>query len=276
MELQNEQHMEAVDGRNGDNDVAGGPRSTQRLLKILALLAATRDDLSLSELSQELVAPKSSLLNLLRPLVAQDFLVLHNNGYRLGPSAFLLAATIMERWSSTAHLRPYLDELARRSHETVTLAILDGDRKRVVFTLVIDSSQPLRYVVPPGSSAPLFCTAAGRVFLAFGDRGWRDSYLSDTPLRRRTPDTITSVPRLNAILDEVTVTKVASSIGETVPRTSALAAPVFGPDGEVAAALGLSAPAERMDEHFAFFSDLLRQIAARASGSIHVVTEGEL
>lgn len=244
----------------------GGPRSIHRLLAALSLLSQGREGLSLAELSQELQVPKSSLLNLLRPLVGQDFLLLHNNIYTLGPGAFHLAARIMARWSNIDNLRPYLDELSRLTQETISLGVLDGDARRVVFTHVIDSPHPLRYVVVPGSSAPLYCTAAGRVFLAFGAAQWREDYLANTMFKQYTPDTVTSIPKLRAILEGVRERGMATSVGELLSGTSALAAPVFGLDGGLVAALVLSAPAERAEDRFAEFSQTLRAVAARASG----------
>ena len=54
---------------NGDRDV-GGPRSLTRLLGLFGVLSHARDGMSLAELNVALESPKSSLLNLLRPLVA--------------------------------------------------------------------------------------------------------------------------------------------------------------------------------------------------------------
>jgi DNA-binding IclR family transcriptional regulator len=254
------------DGRPATGEEAAGPRSVQRLLGALALLAAADDGLSLADLSHDLAAPKSSLLNLLRPLVTQGYLILHNNVYSLGPGIFDLSARILARWSRTGHLRPFLEDLVRRTRETATLAVLDGGGRRVVYSDVIDSPQPLRYVIEPGGNAPLYCTAAGRVLLAFGTAAWRDDYLAHALLKRRTPQTVTDPDRLRAILGEVADSGLAVSFGEMVPGTAALAAPVFGLNGEVVAALGLSAPAERVTEHLDFFSQALQDVAARACG----------
>src|SRR5687768_17943274 len=52
------------------------------------------DLLPLADISVALGVPKSTLLNSLRPLVSDDFLVVEGVLYRLGPRAFRLAATI--------------------------------------------------------------------------------------------------------------------------------------------------------------------------------------
>jgi IclR family acetate operon transcriptional repressor len=48
-----------------------GPRALTRLLALFDALSASADGLSLADLSIVLDSPKSSLLNLLRPMVAE-------------------------------------------------------------------------------------------------------------------------------------------------------------------------------------------------------------
>jgi DNA-binding IclR family transcriptional regulator len=89
-----------------------------RLLGLFdALAKSPKDGLGLAELNTVLNSPKSSLLNLLRPLVS--------GRYRLGPSIFRLAGTIMSIWNFSNTVRPFLEELAVRSRESVYLGALD-------------------------------------------------------------------------------------------------------------------------------------------------------
>jgi hypothetical protein len=54
---------------------SSGPRSLERLLALFDVLSTAPNGSSLAELSTLLGSPKSSLLNLLRPLVSEGFLV---------------------------------------------------------------------------------------------------------------------------------------------------------------------------------------------------------
>ena len=76
-----------------------GPRALTRILRLFDTLAKSSDGLSLAELNTVLESPKSSLLNLLRPLVADGYLMHSHGMYRLGPTAFRLAANIMSAWN---------------------------------------------------------------------------------------------------------------------------------------------------------------------------------
>lgn len=68
--------------------MSSGHRAANRLVDILELLARRREGLALRDVSAQLEAPKSSLLPLLRALVARDYLSQGPAGeYRLGSSA---------------------------------------------------------------------------------------------------------------------------------------------------------------------------------------------
>ena len=58
-----------------DQHVAGTPRSVMRVLRVFEAVAAQREGNTLAQLSSQVGSPKSSLLMLLRPLVAAGYLL---------------------------------------------------------------------------------------------------------------------------------------------------------------------------------------------------------
>src|SRR5262249_57935055 len=84
---------EASDGTAaGDGSVA---RSAMRLVALFEALAKSEEGVSLAALSATISAPKSSLLGILRSMVALGYME-HGHGlYRLGPKSFRLAADIL-------------------------------------------------------------------------------------------------------------------------------------------------------------------------------------
>ena len=70
-------------------------RSAMRLVALFEALAKSEEGVSLAELSATIAAPKSSLLGILRSMVALGYME-HGHGlYRLGPKSFRLAADIL-------------------------------------------------------------------------------------------------------------------------------------------------------------------------------------
>jgi IclR family transcriptional regulator, acetate operon repressor len=243
-----------------------GPRSLTRLLGLFDALAKSANGLTLAELNTVLESPKSSLLNLLRPLVADGYLNHDNGRYRLGPTIFRLAANIVSVWNFSNLVRPYLEELARRSHESVYIGVLDRVAKVITYVDSIDSPHSVRYSVPVGAVRPLYCTAAGRVLLAFADEEFQDDYLRATKLEARTERTISTRKALRAELDKVVKTRLSVSIGEMFPESAAVSAPIFGANGKIVAAMAVGGPSERLQGRLSELKLIMADVATRASG----------
>lgn len=244
-----------------------GPRSLTRLLGLFDVLAKSKDGMTLAELNQALQSPKSSLLNLLRPLVGDGYLACDNGRYRLGPSIFRLAAKIVSVWNFSSTMRPYLEELAERSEESVYIGVLDTVGSVITYVDAIESPKSVRFSVPVGAARPLYSTAAGRVLLAFGDPEWVDDYLRNTRITAYTPYTVTSRKALREELENIRRTRISVSLGETFPESGAVAAPIFGADGKLIAAIAIGAPVSRLEPRLAELRPIIAEIAGRASGS---------
>lgn len=245
---------------------SGGPRAMSRVLRLFDCLAKAPEGLSLSDLSAALGAPKSTLLNSLKPLAAEGFLVAEGNLYRLGPRAFRLAADISSAWSLPRILRGYIQEVADATRESVALAVLDVEMRRFVYIDSIESPQPVRYATRIGMSGPLYATAAGRVLLAYQPADYQESYIKSAKLTALTPQTNTDPAVLRKQLAEVCGKGFWLSSGESVAGSAAIAAPVFGPNGQILAALSVGAPSERMEVNRELYRRAVTVAARRASG----------
>jgi DNA-binding IclR family transcriptional regulator len=238
-----------------------------RLLGLFDVLAKAKDGMTLAELNQALQSPKSSLLNLLRPLVSDGYLACDNGRYRLGPSIFRLAANIISVWNFSSTMRPYLEELAERSEESVYIGVLEKVGGVITYVDAIESPQSVRFSVPIGAARPLYSTAAGRVLLAFGDQEWVENYLRNTKITAYTPYTISSRKALREELEKIRRTRISVSLGETFPESGAISAPIFGADAKLIAAIAVGAPVTRLEPRLAELRPIITEIASRASGS---------
>jgi DNA-binding IclR family transcriptional regulator len=245
--------------------VVYSPRSLARVLGALETLARSPTPMTLAELSGALASPKSSMLLLLRPLVARGFLAHAGKGYQLGPASFRLASEILAIQDAGRSIRPHLEELARRTQESVCLARLDLAAGEVTYVDSIDSPQAVRFTIRTGLSRPLYCTAAGRLLLAYRDSEWREAYLRRARIRAITPHTVTDRDAIRRELDKIRKERVSLSIDEIVPGSAAMAAPVFDANGEVTTALVIGAPIERFRRHLPTLRKCITLSAARAS-----------
>lgn len=237
-----------------------------RVLGLFEAVSAAREGRTLAQLSVQLGSPKSSLLLLLRPLVAGGYLLHVDNRYRLGAAAYKLASAILATRDLAQSMGPYLEDLATRTRESVFLALLDREARLVTYVDRIDSPQAVRYSVPVGTMRPLYCSAAGLVLLAFQDEEWRERYLRTAQIKPLTPDTVVGKAAIRAQLARIREEGVAVSVGAAVAGVAGIAAPVFDPDGSVCAALLIGAPADRFRGELPALRRAIVQVAKQASG----------
>ena len=231
------------DGIGSAGRTSEGPRSLNRILSLFDLLAQSNRRMSLSELSSALDCPKSSLLVLLRPLTEMSYLMRENDAYFLGPRIFQFAQSILANHPFGSVLRGVMNDLVKQTGETVLYAVRDGDR--VVYSSVIESPQPVRYVAQTGVDRPLFCSASGLVMLAYDTPEELDAYFERTELTPLTGNSITDENALRHMVSEIRETGYARTVGTAHVDAAGFGVPVFRADGNLAGALVIGAPLER-------------------------------
>lgn len=245
---------------------AEGPRSLSRLLQLFEVLAAAPDGLTLADLNAALDTPKSSLLNLLRPLVSDGYLVHASGSYRLGLRAFQMATGILAAWDMARVYRPFLERIARETGETAMLAVADATAGTLSYVDVVLSDQPIRYQIAVGTTRPLHAAAAGRVLLAFGEPAGTAAYLRRTRLDGGM-DRPFSRKSLEEELETIRREGIEVSVDRLIAGLSSIAAPVFDASGRCIAALALGGPSERIAPRRGDLVETVRALAQEASAS---------
>jgi IclR family transcriptional regulator, pca regulon regulatory protein len=97
-----------------------------------------------------------------------------------------------------------------------------------------------------GSRLPAHLTAMGRVLLAYLPADRLDAILDTIDFQPRTPHSVPNASELQKKLDQVREQGYALTDQEYEAGVSSAAAPIRGPDGDVVAAINLSAPAMRI------------------------------
>ncbi len=219
-------------------------RSVDRAVAILDLLA-TGGGRTGAEVARELRVHRSTALRLLgtlekHALVERD----HRTArYRLGRRLQQLASVVTGEFDLRYVARPVCERLAGAAGETTTLNVLVGDV--VVPIEQATAATSLVTVNWLGRRTPVHCTASGKAILAFSADSVRERLLA-RPLDKVTPHTITDRAELEAQLETARTWGVARAHEELELGLDAIAAPVFGADGEVVAAIDISGPSHRI------------------------------
>lgn len=173
--------------------------------------------------------------------VAQDA---HSGGYYCTLRLFELGCRVVDNFDFRQVAREHLAQIARNTQETIHLSVLDG--AEIVYLEKIDSPQPVRAYSEIGGRAPAHCVATGKVLLAHGGPAALASL--PFPLPRLTPKTVRDLAALRDQFDQIHRLGYAVNREEWRLGVSGLGAPIFDQHGQVIAAVGLTAPAARMDE----------------------------
>ncbi len=237
-------------------------QSVDRAISVLELLAR-HGRVGITEIAEELGVHKSTASRLVsvlekRGLVEQQGM---RGKYALGFGIARLAAAGTRRLDLTKLSQPVCEDLARRLGETVNVAVLH-DRAAINISQGFGSATVAvqNWV---GQRTPLHATSSGQVLLAHLDAADREALL-DKPLRRYTPHTVTHPAELGAELDRVRKEGFATSFEQLELGLHAVAVPVFGPRGEVIAAISASGPSYRLSRRRA--EEIVPELAAAAAG----------
>jgi DNA-binding IclR family transcriptional regulator len=209
------------------------PKSAERVLDILELVAGSREGLSRSEIAEHLSIPKSSASVLLRSLVARRYLHATADGKRLtvGVRAFETGSGFLRQVSLRDLARPVMDGLVAEFACTCHLAVLDG--RDVVYLDKVDPPRSaVQLVTSVGARLVAASTAVGRAQLAFLDDAELEARYSEPTRDEGVLD------QLRARRDTIRAHGWASECGETTPGIGCVAAPIFDHEGRPIGAIG--------------------------------------
>jgi len=255
----------------GEDRRGQSPQSVTRVIRLLEALCASREPLSLADLSRALDTPKSSLAALLRGLAEERFVVMSEGAWRLGPGAFGLGSALIEarrRFQSSDLVREGMRRLAEQCEETVLLGVPDDDGETMTYIDVVESRNAVRFAVSVGDRRPLYATAGGRALLAAGSRESVDRYLAELKPERFTELTETRKTRLAELIDEARKAGVAQTINQAADGVTGSAAVIRDAAGSVTGVLIIAAPSSRSEHRLGELAGLVRNEAASISRNL--------
>lgn len=222
-------------------------KTVAKALSILRQFGTTDNELGVTEIARSLGLDKVVVHRLLRALAAERFVVQdeQTRRYRLGGGLIELARRHLREQPLAEVARPWVEQLAATSSETVLLAV--GRGTQVVVALPALSKHVLAVSASIGDSESMHCTSVGKVLMAFGPTTLLAQVIA-TGLTRKTERTITTATRLRAAVEQTRQNGWSLDDEELVAGVRAIAAPVFGPDGHALGGVAIRAPSARLTD----------------------------
>jgi IclR family transcriptional regulator, pca regulon regulatory protein len=223
------------------------PRYSQSLERGLAILACFTPDrpvLGIADIADTLGMSRSTTHRYVITLVALGYLEQGaSRKYRLGLHVTDLGMSALNSTGLREHAQPYLEELRRRTGYTINVAVLDGTE--IVYVARARShrrgQQRIDLGLTLGSRLPAYCTAMGKLLLAYLPDRERRELLAEIRLERRTPGTITNRRLLQIEFERIREEGFAVNDQELTPGLHSIAAPIRSDSREVVAAANMAA-----------------------------------
>lgn len=220
-------------------------RSLSRALSILELFNSKKTEWGITEISNNLDLPKSTVHGLIKTLEKHRFLeITEHSKYRLGIKVYELGMTYQANAKLSTVAEPLVKTLAGKYQQSVHIAIYAG--RLAVF--VIGNKAGTSHVIFPriGAGIASYCTGVGKALLAWQSESHIEEYLKSETLVPFTKNTIIDVNELNEELVAIRNQGYAIDNEETVMGIACVAAPIFGFSNHVIAAISVSGVAEEI------------------------------
>lgn len=213
--------------------------TVDRTLAILNLFTTDRPSWSASAIAEKLGVARSTTYRYLQTLVSAGYLIeVRGSGFQLGARVLELAQVARRGFRITDAARPELAGLAARFRQTALLTRRIGDA-----IVCLDREEPqgehLRISYEPGTVLPVNAGASALVLLAWLPEPELSRIIDLNPLRKFTPNTVTSLEALTQRLARIRSVGYDVSLSEVDPELIGIAAPVRGQSGEIVAAVSV-------------------------------------
>jgi len=237
----------------------GGTQAVDRAAALLTYIVEADHPVTFGEATEALGLARSTTSRLLAALESNRLLERSAPGEYVGGPLFVLYAARHDRNAELARLaRPMLEQIGASTGEDVHLAVPNGAHiahiANVDSTYLLGARDWSEIEVPPHSSA------LGKVLLAW-DVLPRPNGRLETP----TGHTLRTRGDLDADLAQVRSRGYAVTRDELEVGLAGVAAPVFGPDNEAVAAVGVSGPTARLADRVDTLGRLLMDETAEFS-----------
>lgn len=247
------------------NDSSRSP--LERADSILGAFDPDHPSLTLLGLIARTGLPRTTVHRTVRKMIELGWIEHHGDRYSIGTRMFERAALAGRPLSVRDAALPFLQALWAATHETVHLAVLDGNEVVIVEKLV--GQRPVTALTRVGGRMPALCTALGKVLTAFSPTHIAEDII-ETGVKPRTPNTLTCALKIRQDLCRVREESVGYDREETALGLRCVAAPVVAADGSCVAAVSVTGPASRL--FFTKLAPIVRHAAQRSSHALAATT----
>ena len=217
--------------------------SLVKSMKVLEQLVE-KGEMSILELTESSGMGKSTVHRILGTFKSMGYVDQNKENLKYFPTLkiFQLGTKASNRIPLKKIIRPYLQEIYDKCHETVNFGIVDsGD---LIYLDKIVTLEPLRVDLEIGNKVSAYCTGIGKAILAFTD-GLDVSKINFVKMTEKTVD---SPEKFLEQLEFIRKNGYIIEREEYIPGLTCFAVPIRNREGRALAGISISVPSMRLDE----------------------------
>lgn len=238
-------------------DLVGG---LEKGLAVIAAFDLDKPRLSITEVANRAGLSRAAARRYLLTLTQIGYA--HHDGrcFSLTPRVLRLGQSYMHSARLPRLIQPRLDQLVARTGDATSAGVLDGDD--VLSIAACGGGLPPSNRLQPATRVPAYCSANGRVLMAFRPESEWEPWIARQRLLPRTGFTVTDPVRLRQVLERTREQGYALVDQELDIDLRTLAVPLHNNRGQLVAAvnLGASAAKRTLPDLVAHGLPLLRQV----------------
>lgn len=217
-------------------------KSLGSALRLLGFFTTSSQQWKVSELARAAGMHKSQVSRILKTFAWHGFVSRDGNtdGYQIGWAFEKYAALIKKDEHLLKIARPVMEDVNRETRGTILLKVRDHGETVTIHK--VESQFFLRLGYPLGHRLPLNVSSSGKVFLANMPSDEVERLSREGMFQKSTRRTKTRLNLLQKDLALIRRRGFAFSDEEHLLGARAVAAPIFGPDGNVLASIGVGLP----------------------------------
>ncbi len=223
-------------------------QAVSHALDLLEQFHGETDELGVTELSKRLKLHKNNVFRLLATLESRGYIEQNKvtENYRLGLKTLELGQTFIKQMGLLRQSRPVIEDLVKTCNETTYIGVLKDFN--IIYLDCIETSMTVRAVPRVGSRMPAYCTAAGKVQIAYMSDEEVDIYLPSRELQKYTANSITDREELKKQLAIIAEQGYAIDNEELDEGVRSVGAPIRDYTRRIIGAVSISGPSMRFSD----------------------------
>lgn len=217
-----------------------------RGLAVIQAFTESSPEMTLSEVAQSTGMSPATARRALLTLQSLGYVGANRRRFLLLPKVLSLGAAYLGSMNLRDVVQPFLQEVAERFRDSVSLAILEGDS--VVYLAHVPSSRRITFRASVGYRLPVHCTSLGLALLAHAPELQQEALLARAPFQKYTPMTITEADGLRAALAQVRKQGYALQDSQLEIGVLSIAVPIRDAQRRVIAAINCSTESGRASQ----------------------------